>query len=132
MPPDNAATIAPGTDVAFPQDGPTTTTDITRLAPDLFDLAAVGVYQVEFQVPVDEAGQLVLTLNGVTLAYTVVGRATGTSQIALTALVQTTVANSILTVRNPAGNSTALTITPLAGGTMPSSATLLIELVKAG
>ena len=82
-----------------------------------FNLSAIGTYQVLFQVSVTEAGQLVLTLNGAELAYTVVGRATGTSQIVGMALVQTTVINSILTVRNPAGDSTALTITPLAGGT---------------
>ena len=40
--------------------------------------------------------------------------------------VTTTVINSILTVRNLAGNSTALTITPLAGGTRPVSAHLVI------
>jgi len=68
-------------------------------------------------VSVDEAGQLILTLNGADLSYTVVGRATGTSKIVGMALVQTTVINSILTVRNPAGESTALTITPSAGGT---------------
>lgn len=73
-----------------------------------------------------EAGQLILTLNGADLAYTVSGRATGTSQIIGMALVQTTVINSILTVRNPAGNSTALTITPVAGGTRPVSAHLVI------
>lgn len=74
----------------------------------------------------NEAGQLVLTLNGADLAYTVVGRATGASQITGMAIVTTTVINSILTVRNPAGNSTALTITPLAGGTRPVSAHLVI------
>jgi len=42
------------------------------------------------------------------------------------AIVTTTVINSILTVRNPAGNSTALTITPLAGGTRPVSAHLVV------
>ena len=73
---------------------------------------------------------MILTLNGSDLGpYTVVGRATGTSQISGTVLIQTSVVNSILTVRNPAGNSTALTITPLAGGTRPVSASLLIELV---
>jgi hypothetical protein len=131
MPPDNAATVAPGTDVNFPQDGPTTTSDISRTGPSSFDLATIGVYQVAFQVSVMESGQLVLTLNGVTLDYTVVGRATGTSQIVLTALVRTTIADSIIAVQNPAGNSMALTITPFAGGTIPASATLLIELVKA-
>ncbi|MFB5265671.1 collagen-like protein, partial [Paenibacillus enshidis] len=126
MPPDNAATVAPGTDVSFPQDGPTSGTTITRIGPSSFNLAAIGTYQVLSQVSVTEPGQLILTLNGADLAYTVVGRATGTSQIVEMALVQTTVINSILTVRNPAGNSTALTITPLAGGTRPVSAHLVI------
>jgi hypothetical protein len=40
--------------------------------------------------------------------------------------VTTTAVNSILTVRNPASNATALTITPLAGGTRPLSAHLMI------
>jgi len=126
MPPDNAATVAPGTDVSFPQDGPTSGTAITRTGPSTFNLLTMGTYLVLFQVSVDEAGQLILTLNGADLAYTVVGRATGTSQIVGTALVQTTVNNSVLTVRNPAGNATALTITPLAGGTRPVSAHLVI------
>ena len=37
------------------------------------------------------------------------------------------VANSILSVRNPTGNSTALTVTPLAGGNHPVSASLAIK-----
>jgi Na+-driven multidrug efflux pump len=39
--------------------------------------------------------------------------ATGTSQIVGMAIVATTAVNSVPTVRNPAGNATALTITPL-------------------
>lgn len=130
MPPDNAATVAPGTDVSFPQDGPTSGTAIIRTGPSAFNLTAIGTYQVIFQVSVDEAGQLILTLNGADLAYTVVGRATGTNQIVGTVLVTTTVTNSLLTVRNPAGNSTALTITPLAGGTRPVSAHLVIAQIQ--
>lgn len=126
MPPDNAATVAPGTDVSFPQDGPSSSPNITRTGPSSFNLALIGTYQILFQVSVDEAGQLILTLNGLDLAYTVVGRATGTSQIVGMAIVTTTSINSILTVRNPAGNSTALTITPSAGGTRPVSAHLVI------
>jgi hypothetical protein len=127
MPPDNAATIAPGTDVSFPQDGPASSgSTITRIGPSSFNLSEIGTYQVSFQVSISEAGQLILTLNGADLAYTVVGRATGTSQIVGVALVSTTSVNSILTVRNPAGNPTALTVTPLAGGTRPVSAHLVI------
>ena len=117
---------APGTDVSFPQDGPNSGSDISRTGPDSFNLAQIGTYQILFEVSVDEAGQLILTLNGEDLAYTVVGRATGASQIVGMAIVTTTVTGSILTVRNPAGNAAELTITPLAGGTRPVSAHLVI------
>ena len=126
MPPDNAATVAPGTDVSFPQNGPIANTNIGRLGPSSFHLGPIGTYQILFQVSVTEAGQLLLTLNGQDLEETVAGRATGTSQIVGMALVTTTTVNSTLTVRNPAGNATALTVTPLAGGTSPVSAHLVI------
>ena len=130
MPPDNAVTVAPGTDVSFPQDGPNSGTGIARTGASSFDLAQIGVYQVLFEVSADQAGQLVLTLNGADLAYTVVGRATGASQISGMAIVETTTINSILTVRNPASNPAALTITPLAGGTRPVSAHLVIVQIQ--
>ena len=79
-----------------------------------------------FRVSVTEAGQLILTLNGQALEYTVNGRATGTSDIVGMAIVSTASVNSVLTVRNPAGNAAALTITPLLGGTRPVSAHLVI------
>ena len=130
MPPDNAATVAPGTDVSFPQDGPNSGAGIVRSGPSSFTLAEIGTYQVLFQVSVTEAGQLVLTLNGEDLAYTVAGRATGTSQIVGMAIVETTAVNSVLTVRNPDGTAAALTITPLAGGTRPVSAHLVITQIQ--
>ena len=126
MPPDNADTVAPGTDVSFPQDGPIGGASIVRLSDSSFTLTDVGTYQVLFQVSVTEPGQLVLTLNGAELPYTVVGRATGTDQLVGMALVTTTVATSVLTVRNPAGNAAALTVTPNAGSTSPVSAHLVI------
>ena len=130
MPPDNAATVAPGTDVSFPQDGPNSGADITRLGADSFELGPICTYQVIFQVSVTEAGQLILTLNGEDLPYTVAGRATGTSQIVGMALVETTTENSVLTVRNPEGTAAALTITPLAGGIRPVSAHLVIMQIQ--
>ena len=130
MPPDNSATVAPGADVSFPQDGPNSGAGIARSGPESFNLAEIGTYQVLFQVSVTEAGQLILTLNGEDLAYTVVGRATGTSQIVGMAIVETTEINSVLTVRNPEGTAEALTITPLAGGTRPVSAHLVITQIQ--
>jgi len=125
-PPDNAAIVAPGLDVSFPQDGPSLGS-IQRTGPRTFNLPDVGIYRVSFSVPVSEAGQLVLTLNDTELAYTVVGRATGTTPISGTAYVQTTGVDSVLTVRNPAEGSNALTVTPQAGGTQPVASTLTIE-----
>ena len=126
MPPDNAATVAAGTDVEFPQDVATNTI-ITRTSASTFDLPNIGTYEVMFQVSVSEPGQLVIALGGVEQAFTVVGRATGTSQIVGFSFITTTVINTILSIRNPAANSTALTITPLAGGTQSVSAHLTIK-----
>jgi len=131
MPPNNSATVAVGGDVSFPQTGPVSSGGaIVRTGPSTFTLSAIGTYQVMFQVSVNEPGQLDLTLNSAELAYTVVGRATGTNQIVGISLVTTTVTNSVLTVRNPAGNSTALTITPLAGGARAVSAHLVITQIQ--
>jgi hypothetical protein len=124
MPGDNSATVGVGDPVQFPQDGPTNGI-ITRIDASHFLLPFTGTYKVLFQVSVNEPGQLQLTLNGVPLAYTTVGRATGTSQLVGTALV-TTVGPGVLEVINPVGNSTALTITLTAGGATSVSAHLVI------
>ena len=115
-------------DRSFPQDGPADGSGlISRLNANQFVLSDIGTYNVSFAVSVTEAGQLELTLNGAALAYTVIGRATGTSEIVGESLVTTTTVNSFLSVLNPAGESTALTITPLAGGTHPVGASLVIQ-----
>jgi hypothetical protein len=128
MPPDNSATVAAGSAVQFPELGPNDgTSNITNLTASTFQLAAIGTYQIFFEVSVDEPGQLEITLNGVAQAYTVVGRATVTSQIVGESLVTTTSVNSVISIINPAGNAAPLTITPDAGGTHAASATLVIE-----
>lgn len=126
MPPDNPDPIQPGDDVAFPNDGPSSGTDITRIDDTSFNLAEPGIYQVFFRVSVDEAGQLVLTLNGDDIDYTVVGRSTGTSAIIGMVLIETTEDDSVLTVRNPEGNDDEINITQFAGGNRPVSANLII------
>jgi hypothetical protein len=65
--------------------------------------------------------------GAVAIPYTVAGRATGTSRIAGEALVTTTVVNSKISLINPSGESTALTITPLAGAVAAVAASLVIE-----
>jgi len=126
MPGDNAATVAVGASVQFPQNGSTNGV-ITSLTPSTFNLPAIGTYEITFQVSVQEPGQLVLVLNGAEQGATVVGRAQGSSQITGSCLITTTTINSILSINNPTGNSFALTISPLAGGTRPVSAHLVIK-----
>jgi hypothetical protein len=126
MPTDNADTVGAGEDVDFPRNGVIANTNIGRINNSTLLLAATGTYLVSFSVPVTEAGQLTLTLNGVELPYAVFGRSTRTSDITGTTIITTSTANSTLTLRNPATNPTALTITPYACGTLPVSAHLTI------
>jgi hypothetical protein len=125
MPPDNPLPVLPGTAVEFPQDGPQSG-DVIRLDASNFNLPFAGTYRVSFTVPVDEPGQLQLRLDGIGLAYTVSGRATGTSPIHGEAFV-VAAAGANLAVINPANSPLALTISQSAGGGNPVAATLLIE-----
>jgi hypothetical protein len=125
MPEDNTATIAPGTAVSFPKNGVSNSV-ITRLNSTQFNLPKIGTYQITFQVSINEPGQLVIVLNNSEISSSIVGRATGTSNLIGVSLLSTTIANSVLSINNPSGNSTALTITPLAGGKKAVSAHLVI------
>lgn len=127
MPGNNASPVQVGTFVQFPQAGANTSGGtITATGAATFQLSNIGTYQIFFQVSVTEAGQLALTSGGTIISSTVVGRATGTSQIVGMSLLTTTSVNTIISVINPLGNSTALTITPIAGGASPVSAHLVI------
>jgi hypothetical protein len=136
MPNDNVPTVAVGESVQFPQAGPNSGNGITALSSTSFQIADIGTYEVSWQVSVTEAGQLVLHVDAgsvtgtsglIEIARSVVGRATGTSQITNTMLIHTSSANTAISVRNPTGNAAALTITPSAGGTHAVSANLVIR-----
>ena len=88
-------------------------------------MANAGTYLILFEASVDEAGQLVLAVNGAEVPSTVVGRGTGTSQI-VGMTIQTLTAGSTLEVRNPTSSNTALTITPNAGGDSPVNTHLIV------
>lgn len=124
MGPDNGGPIAGGNPVQFPRIGGTTGA-INATGPATFLLPTIGTYLVEFQVDVLAAAQLQLSLNTIPLSTTVVGRATGTTQIIGISLVTTTTANSVLSVINPPTNI-PLTIPAGDGGTHPISAHLVI------
>lgn len=127
-PPDYPATIAVGTSLDFPNAGPTSGVGIIRSGPGLFVLAEIGTYEVFWQAGITQAGQLQLRLNSIAQDQTTASRATGASQIINSVLITTTVVNSILEVINPAGNSTALTVTPSSGSlTHPPATSLVIK-----
>jgi hypothetical protein len=126
-PGDYAATIAVGANIDFPHAGPTSGAGITRTGAGTFQLAAIGTYDVSFNVGITEAGQFELTLGGALVPSAVASRTTGTCELVMRALVTTTVINEILTVQNPPGNATALTVTPADGNlTHAPSANLTI------
>jgi hypothetical protein len=126
-PPDYPATIAVGAAIDFPHAGPTNGSGITRTGVGTFQLAAVGTYEVSFQVGITEAGQLELFVGGALVPSATASRAATVSQIVLTTLVTTTVVDTILQVLNPPGNATALTVTPSSGSlTQAPSANLVI------
>jgi hypothetical protein len=125
-PPDNPVPILMGQAVAFPNVG-STTGAIVATGPTTFLLPTIGTYLVQFQVDVVEAAQLQLSLNTIPQPSTVVGRATGTTQIIGVSLVTTTSAGSILQVINPVANN-SLTLPPfdMLDTTHPGSAHLTI------
>ena len=134
-PTDYAATIAPKTAagtgrVPFPQDGPNGG-GIARVDASSFTLPDIGTYLVTFRVHTTEPGQLQLELNGADLAATVAANMNPTSgghPIVGSALITTTVINSILAVINPAGNTPALTVTPADGASTHANAQTLTVL----
>jgi hypothetical protein len=126
-PSDLTATVPVGGDVPFSIANNTKTAGITYTADGKITIATAGVYRIEFMASVDNAGQLELTQNGAELASTVYGRATGTTQIIGQAIL-TVAQHDVITLRNPTGNTTALTFSSAAGGSHPSvSASIVIE-----
>ena len=129
MPNDNTATIAVGTPVSFPQsifDSGIVTSTATGT---LFIMNVAGVYLVNFQVSVSEPGQLMLRVNGSEVPGLLVGRSTGTLQLVGTSLLTLAVGDHVEVI-NPSENSTALTITPVAGGTHSVSAHLVFTKIQ--
>lgn len=126
MPGDNADTVGAGTPIDFPQDGPSNGA-MNRINATTFEVLVAGTYQITWQASIAEAGQLVVAVDlgsgFAEVAETVVGRATGTSQIVGDTLLEL-VEGDLVQIWNPTGNAAALTLTPIAGGTHAVSATL--------
>lgn len=125
MPADNAVAIAPGEDVAFPEQSFIGSTSITRTTDSSFTFTEAGIYLVLFNAAVSEAAQLVLTVDGTELSYTVSGTDSPLSQITGLSVISAG-ENSVLTVSNPASATASVSLTPSAGGASAVSAHLTI------
>ena len=125
MPADNAVAIAPGEDVSFPEQSFIGSTSITRTTDSSFTFTEAGIYLVLFNAAVSEAAQLVLTVDGTELPYTVSGTDSPLSQITGLSVISAG-ENSVLTVSNPASATTSVTLTPSSGGASAVSAHLTI------
>lgn len=131
---DYAATVAAGGAVPFPQNGPTFG-GIVAISSTAFKIPTIGTYEVTFHVHTIEPGQLELTVDngvGFVVAHECTGEnfnpTAGGHPIVANCIITTTGADAIVEVINPAGNSTALTITPADGAnTNANSQTLVIK-----
>ena len=124
MPSDNFATVPFNGAIEFPQTA-VSNSIITRISPSAFNLPDIGTYEISFQASIQEQTQLGIFLNGALLSSSVVGRATGATQIVGSSLVTTTLVNSLLSINNL--GFIAITMAPNAGGTNPVSAHLIIK-----
>lgn len=130
-PNDYAATVAVKTiagsgRVPFPRNGPAV--GVVRIDDSSFTIADIGTYEINFGVQTTEPGQLQLELNGAALPETTSGNQNPTAgghRINHSVLITTVAPNSILAVINPAGNSTALTITPADGASTNANSQVL-------
>lgn len=138
---DYAATVAvmtaAGTGrVPFPRLGPQVAGQATYSSTtNGITIAAAGTYLITFNVQTTEIGQLALELNGSTLPYTLVGNQNPTSggHRYFGNAVVVVPAGGVIAVVNPAGNATALTITPSNGSeTHAEAQTLVITNLLAG
>lgn len=122
-PNDNPTAIAQNTAVEFPNSS-ASTTGITRLTNSTFNLADTGTYLIMFKVNTNTAGQLGIAVNGAVQPNATFGNAADDGIIEGKTIITTTAANTVLSIVNPI--TTAVTVTPSAGGTEATVSDLTI------
>jgi hypothetical protein len=131
---DYAATIAVQTTagtgrVPFPRNGNFVGSHIARNSASDFIVDLTGIYEVGWMVGIVEASQLQLAVNDVGIANTCNLSGAGT-QINSNRVLVSLVAGDKISIINPPGNSTALTVQPADGSdTHAQAPNILIRLV---
>lgn len=106
------STVTAGSEIPFTQNGPIIGTSITRISDSKFNLAAIGIYSVSFNITSIDTGQLVIFLNSVEETNTAIQKGAGISVFSQTCLIPTITANTVLSIRNKGTSS--ISISPLA------------------
>jgi hypothetical protein len=123
MPGDNISSVPIGGAIAFPRTDIPNSIIIAGI--NQFILPDAATYEISFQVSVSEPTQLGISLNGFLVPASVVGRATGTTQLTGLSLITTTLPYTSLNIVNT--GYAAITLPPMAGGINPVSAHLIIK-----
>ncbi|MBR3150212.1 MAG: collagen-like protein [Eubacterium sp.] len=121
--------IAPGDSVSFAQNGATSGDDITRASDSAFTLADTGTYLIKFQVssldPADNTGSLALSVNGAPLENTVTAKSTDPT-VSNEIIINTTTANTVISVVNPTGSGGTISMLASAGSLASSVSSIVI------
>ena len=125
MPPENAAAIAPGEAVEFPEQSFIGGTNVTRTSDSEFTFTESGIYLVFFIAATSEAAQLVPAKNTTELSFALAGKDSVLSQLSGMAIIAAN-DGDVLTLRNPASATSSVTLSPNAGGNSPVTAHLIL------
>jgi hypothetical protein len=100
---DNPDAILPGESIHFPSPITNAYGSIQRVvgSTSQFVLPPGGVYEITFQVTVNNTGQLVIVLNGSELLYTVVGKPGSGNIIGMSIISTPLTGDSIISIQNP-------------------------------
>lgn len=123
-PADNPNPITAGQAVAFPSVA--SSDGVVQTSPTTFNLVEPGTYNVNYRINSSTAGQLQVALNGAGVAYTTTGINAGNDVISGNTMITTTAPNTLLSIINPATNTTSVTVAQNAGGTVPTASQLNI------
>lgn len=125
--PEGPVVVEAGDPVIFPEES-IGTGMITTTGGGVFVFPKVGLYEISFQIIVDDAAQFIATLNDEILPYTLSGSSGNLGQVVGMFIIETMVKNSLFSIINPLLNDTQITINPAPGDNfLPPVSSLIIK-----
>jgi hypothetical protein len=132
---DNPDDIEPGESIHFPNPATNPYGTIQRLSgtsPTEFLLPANSVFEITFQVTIQNTGELVVVLNGIEQLMTIVGKSGGGQVVGMSIVSTPDGVSSVLSINNPSSaTSGGLKVDAATGAlTEPLSCHLIIKQIK--